>query len=887
MRTRWIAMLGALGCVLVCGGPSLGQALTPGDQSGPMPAPPLSPGLKAMLSASYLSEDEAKDARVFHGLGGPEDLDTPARRAMDALIRGDLSSTALSDPAAPIEDRAEAMLDRGELRLALEALAGRSSPRSIRIRAEALEGLGRFDEAEAAVLPLIDRLGRQQTHSALDLGESVRALLVRTRTAPQERGGGADFHTLMSLLAKSREELDRLSWPPVLTEAMLLRDKDNAREAAEAATSVLSLNPRCARAWALLGEMAVDGFDFERAERIAERLDTLVERGPSPLASLIRARARLRQRDPAAAEAAMAPTLDRYPRLRDALALRAAIAAQRFEYDRTDRLLGEFDELSPGSPTGYLAVGVTLSEARQYEQAGRYLAEAVARGPFMPRAAMELGLMQLQAGRDEQALEALERAHDLDPFNRRADNSLTLIKELLTYTTVQSEHFGVRFRPGIDEVLATEMLPVLESIYARVTGDAPGGIRYEPERRTLVELMPDHRWFSVRIAGMPRLHTMAASTGPVIAMESPREGPNHLVGRYDWPRVLQHEFTHTVTLSRTRNRIPHWFTEAAAVYMEDSPRDYGACRLLASALREKTMFDLNAINIAFVRPKKPTDRSLAYAQGEWMYEFIIDRWGTDAPLDLMDHYAQGQDQSSAMRQVLGVEPGEFLDRFKAWARPQAQGWGLLLPADVPDVRTLLAREAGIEGDPERVDPRRLPKPTMEMVDRWLEAHPGHPGVLELKIRLELVQRGGEPDASMIPLLGSYAKARPVDPLPHQLLVKVYLDAERAGRRIAGDEQIVQHLEFLDAREQHSAAYAVELAQRYAALGDWQRASAKAERATRIAPFDAGDRELAARVAIKRGDLPTARRHIEALTKIEPDRPIHTRRLERIEQMMGG
>jgi len=30
---------------------------------------------------------------------------------------------------------------------------------------------------------------------------------------------------------------------------------------------------------------------------------------------------------------------------------------------------------------------------------------------------------------------------------------------------------------------------------------------------------------------------------------------------------------------------------------------------------------------AFVRPKRPTDRSLAYAQGHWMYQYMIEKWG--------------------------------------------------------------------------------------------------------------------------------------------------------------------------------------------------------------------------------------------------------------------
>jgi tetratricopeptide (TPR) repeat protein len=90
---------------------------------------------------------------------------------------------------------------------------------------------------------------------------------------------------------------------------------------------------------------------------------------------------------------------------------------------------------------------------------------------------------------------------------------------------------------------------------------------------------------------------------------------------------------------------------------------------------------------------------------------------------------------------------------------------------------------------------------------------------------------------------------------------------------------VPHLEFLDAREINSPAYAAELADLYARLGRQAEAMAKAERAATIAPFDANQREQAARMALLAGDRAAAERHLVALTIIEPDRAIHRRRLE--------
>src|SRR5690606_14249892 len=113
------------------------------------------------------------------------------------------------------------------------------------------------------------------------------------------------------------------------------------------------------------------------------------------------------------------------------------------------------------------------------------------------------------------------------------------------------------------------------------------------------------------------------------------------------------------------------------------------------AWNEGRLFDLRTINTAFVRPERPSDRSLAYAQGQWMYEFILDEWGARAPLEIMDLMAEGQPIGPAFERVLGVTGDEFLSRFRAYAREQLVAAGMILPEGTPTVADLL-RAAGKE-----------------------------------------------------------------------------------------------------------------------------------------------------------------------------------------------
>lgn len=897
--------LTALVCLTAAGGPvavsaSRGEAPQPADappaeqtrRPPTLEMPDISDSVQRRLTAPYLSPAEAAALRLFHGVPTEADLAASvAARARHALVRGAFADPALSDEQADVLDRAEAANERGEPAAALAMLGEAASPRAVRLRCEALEMLGRPAEAVAAGAPVADALAQRKLESPEDLVNAVyiSAQLARLRGPQAENeDAGADHKALMAVLGGIRNRTDPFYWPAVLAEVRLLMEKDNPAQAAEALEQVLTLNPSCAAAVALLGEMSVNSFTFERARQFAAVADALHAgkaadepgvQAESPLGAYVRARALVRQDDPDGADAALAPALVLYPSRRALHEARAAAQALRYDAAATDRVLAEYDLLTPGGPRAMYAAGRALAEARQYGPAAAMLARAAERAPHWAAVAIEQGLLEMQAGRDREALEALERAAKLDPFNVRANNSLTLLREVMGYVRTESEHFVVRSKPGLDTMLAREMLGPLEENFRAVTGGAPGAVDHVPPQATLIDLMPDHQWFAVRIAGLPKIHTIAASTGPIIAMETPREGPRH-TGTYDWQRVVRHEYAHTVGLSRTGNRVPHWFTEAQAVYLENAPRAYSTIELLTEVLLSDGLFDFTEINIAFTRPQKPTDRAQAYAQGHWMYQFMVEAYGGPKVLALMDRFAAGTREEQAFRETFGVSREEFMGAFKPWAHRQLVAWGMLPPEGAPTVLELLKEEAeaakkaaGAKSD----EPAEDPQPTPALVAKWLAKYPAHPQVLELAVTQALAEAEDRVTPEVAALLRRYAAARPVDPLPHRHLARLAL-SEGDG------STAIEHLEFLDVREERVATWASQLAALYAQAGRLDEAFAKAERATRIAPYAAQHREQAATIALRRGDRATAKRHLEFLAALEPDRAIHRQRLEALERL---
>ncbi len=876
-------------------------------QSGELVPTAISPSESAAraMMQPFLTPEEKKTLRVFHGVWDERDLDTPERVGMAAMETWVGLEAAIEDEAVPAAMRAEMALQRGLAQRAMELVADDVTIRAGRIRAEALAMLNRADEAAAEAERSAGLVDPNNSESAADLVDWVRCREVEWMFRSPPDG---EYDRMIGVLGRAGSQVDRLYWPAKRTEGRLLFSKSNREEAVAALHETLALNPRCAEAWYLLGRVALDVFDFESASAAAEAIGRL--NAAHPLATLLRTESALVQNDPELARRTLDPLLRRESSKREVLAMDAAVCAVFYDETAVDAAIERFDAVSPGSPMAIYEAGRFLSSQRQYSWAATLLNKAIERRPAWADPWIELGLLEMQAARDTEARTALEKALALDRYNKRAVNSMFLLEELEKFKSIESKHFIIRYQPGVDEVTARLMPDALDAMHEIVASR----FHHEPDRKTVIELMPDHQFFSVRITGMPWIHTVAACTGPLIALEVPKDGPpqKHL-GPYDWLRVLQHEYTHTITLSQTRNRIPHWLTEAAAVSMEPGPTDYNTCVMLARELKTGGLFTLDTINWGFIRPQRPIDRGLAYAQGHWMVEFMNQRFGEEALVRLMGEYYRGERESKAMEHVLGVSRDDFMNEFLPWAAEQVKSWGLAATPSIDEltdelrekdpvlsvlsrrlkeewltaISMALAEQIGAPGDGRtkplaRADWPILKKPPVriddETLEEWIGRYPDHPDLAEIKVRR--VMNNSPNDPTVAPMLERYATLRPVDPYPHRMLAQLYLAAGR-------DEEAVPHLEYLDIRADKDDSLTLELARIHRAGGRYEPALEAVTKAVRINPYSAANRELAAAIAVEANRLEIAHEHILALTILEPDRPRHHKRLEAVEKLMGG
>lgn len=639
--------------------------------------------------------------------------------------------------------------------------------------------------------------------------------LDRWATLTQQYRNNANLdRTILSFFVKAFDEIDREYYPARLAAAQYFLSHDQTEDAVDQIKAVLSANPNQLDALDLMGHVALQQFDFDTTDQVVA-LIRAVDRN-SIAAELLDARNLMQQRRPQDAEAPIEKVLARQPRNIEALGLLAAVNALELKEDKVNEVLKQVEAIDPNNASAYFEVAEQLDSMRQYPRAIAKYEVAVKRAPWWTAALNGLGLLYTQSGDEDSAHKALESAHQLDPFNLRTTNYLKLLDKMASYARKETDHFVVIYDPHTDPVIPEYFSDYLESVQSQVSA----AFNYTPTVKTYIEVFPTHEMFSVRTTGSTWLPTVGASTGRVIALVAPRVG-KATMGTYNWARVLRHEYTHTVTLGATDNRITHWFTEGLAVYEEQSPVPWEWVPMLYQAVTKKEFFPLDKLTWAFVRPKRPMDRQLAYAESFWICTYVEQTYGHEAILKMLELMRHADRQEDVFPKVTGKSIPQFMDEFQTWAEHQVSGWGY------------------DEGTTKKYDELREKAEDLIKSRQWPEA---------TKAWEEI------------------AKLRPVDPLPHQRLAALYYVQKDRQNEIK-ELQILSRVELKDNR------YAKRIARAYRDQEDWSNAYRYALNSVYINPYDLSAHELLEEASDKthnEANLEREKRVIDELTKLQAE-----------------
>jgi len=509
-------------------------------------------------------------------------------------------------------------------------------------------------------------------------------------------------------------------------------------------------------------------------------------------------------------------------------------------------------------------IGRKLSQKYRFAEGAEHQRQAIAFDPNYLPAKFQLSQDLLRLGKDAEGWQLANEVYEQDGYNVAAHNLIVLQDSVKDFTTIETDEFVLHMDPREAEIYGHRALALLGRA-RRVLCE-----KYEVQfdGPIAVEIFPDKQDFAVRTFGMPFVEGfLGVCFGSVITANSPASGRDH---PSNWEAVLWHEFCHAVTLQKSKNRMPRWFSEGISVYEERQENAaWGQPMNLVYRQRilDGGLTPVSELSSAFLNPKSPMDLSFTYFESALVVEYLMETYGIEAVRKVLADLGEGMSTAAAIE--LHVAPLDKLDAdFEAFARKRAEQF---------------AAQADF------TPPQLPPGATIEDVQRWCEQNPRNlPGLHLLASHLAKANRWPEAKKTLAQLIGLCPGSIDGDN-PYVLLAHAHQELGEA----AEERRVLEQLAVLDsdatsayrrltelcleAEDWEGLAVNAErmlavdplvrepyrlLAQASAALKDHGRAITAYRALLQMDPLDPVDTHYRlARLLVEQGDMPAARRHV--------------------------
>ena len=514
---------------------------------------------------------------------------------------------------------------------------------------------GRRDEAVARATRLIDSyLKADSPWSALDRIAAGRAyVIVGSRSATSVRKALAAFD---QAVAADPANLDAR-----LRAGDLFLDKYNSPDAKASYQDVLTRSPENARAWLGMARVA----EFEGSKRVMDLARRSVTANPALVGAytlLARLHLEAEAYDSAAVSAGRGLSVDSTSLA--AWALLGAVAYLTGDSAAFTRARARALTLNPRPAEFFAELSEAAARQRRYADGERFARQALGLDSSSVRALGLVGTNLLRGGRMAEGRVMIERAFALDPFNLWHKNTLDLLDQLKSFTTIDRGRFRIVAPTKEADLLAMYLVPLLEQEYDSLSAR----YHFTPPTPVRIELYQRHADFSVRTLGLTGLGALGVSFGGVLAMDAPSARER---GAFNWGSTAWHELAHTFTLGLSNNRVPRWLSEGLSELEERhalSGWGTDASVEFLAAYSGGRLHPPSLLNDGFVHPRYDTEVILSYYDASLVCEMIEEQHGVGAIVSMLTAYRDGLETPAVFAKVLTETSESFDAHFDAWVR---------------------------------------------------------------------------------------------------------------------------------------------------------------------------------------------------------------------------
>jgi tetratricopeptide (TPR) repeat protein len=451
------------------------------------------------------------------------------------------------------------------------------------------------------------------------------------------------------------------------------------------------------------GQLALDKNDLALA---AESFEQAAKRSPED-PDIHLGLARAYETDSKRATAELNKALELNPRHVDSLLYQADNLIDQEAYDDAAKLLKQVLEINPKNPLAlsYQAVlahlsgdrateqtqraealstwhtnpqvdhliGLKLSQKYRFAEGQTYQRRSLQFDPNYAPAKIQLCQDLLRLGQEDEGWRLADEVFRDDPYNVLAFNLNTLHDNLAKFRAIQNPQFLVRMDPREEQIYGRRVLDLLMRARERLC--AKYGV--ELPASTTVEIFPTQKDFAIRTFGIPGgAGYLGVCFGPVITANSPASRAGHPV---NWQSVLWHEFCHTVTLTKTHNKMPRWLSEGISVYEErqqnpawgQSMNPQYREMILNPDHDEQGITPVSKLSSAFLKSSGAMQLQFAYYESSMVVQYVVDHYGIQSLKQILDDLAQDVPINDALARH--TQTIDKLDKsFDKWLHEQAE-----------------------------------------------------------------------------------------------------------------------------------------------------------------------------------------------------------------------
>jgi len=235
------------------------------------------------------------------------------------------------------------------------------------------------------------------------------------------------------------------------------------------------------------------------------------------------------------------------------------------------------------------------------------------------------------------------------------------------FEEIKSENFVIRFAHPKDVILAEYAKDVLEKSRFEIGLD----LETYPKDPIIVEIYPDMKSFTLASTLPPE---NVEKTGVVgickfnrIMILSPRLLPKG----YTWADTLAHEYVHYLVFLKSENKVPVWLHEGIAKYEEKRWKEKESNiispfyeTILSEALQNNKLVPIEKMHPSLAMLESAREAQLAFAQSGTMVSHLVDNWGQDALIGLINSIKETNDYKSAIEEVTELVFPLFYDSWE-------------------------------------------------------------------------------------------------------------------------------------------------------------------------------------------------------------------------------